>query len=99
MGIYIILYLISRPKAMCTSDDIVNHKGLGLDSLKSILNRDMEEKGIVLPELSCRTAADIPPPELHECRQNKVCMHVGAPETQNNTQNPRKSVVFVIRLL
>jgi hypothetical protein len=26
MGIYIILYLISRPKAMCSSDDIMNHK-------------------------------------------------------------------------
>ncbi|CAL8286725.1 unnamed protein product [Arctogadus glacialis] len=27
----------------------------------------MEEKGIVLPELSCRTAAELPPPEL-SCR-------------------------------
>ena len=29
---------------------------LSFDSLKSGLNRDMEEKGIVLPELSCQTA-------------------------------------------
>ena len=35
-----------------------------LASLKSILNRDTEEKGIVLRELSCQTAAELPPPEL-----------------------------------
>ena len=27
----------------------------------------MEEKGIVLPELSCPTAAELPPPELPGC--------------------------------
>ena len=27
----------------------------------------MEEKGIVLPELSCRTAAELPPPD---CRRS-----------------------------
>ena len=26
----------------------------------------------------------------------KVCMRVGAPDTQNNNPNPRKSVVFII---
>ena len=26
----------------------------------------------------------------------EMCMRVGAPETQNNTLNPRKSVVFII---
>ena len=26
MGIYIVLYLISWPKAMCASDEIKNHK-------------------------------------------------------------------------
>ena len=26
----------------------------------------------------------------------KVCIHVATPETQNNTPNPRKSVVFII---
>ena len=39
----------------------------GLDTLKSIFNRDMEEKGIVLPELSCRTTAELRPPELPDC--------------------------------
>jgi hypothetical protein len=80
MGIYIILYLISRPKAMCASDDIMNHKdcvwrlwyfqvkthsrgylghcweelgerNFSLDSLKS-MNREREERWIVLRELS-----------------------------------------------
>ena len=37
-------------------------RNFGLDSLKSIMNRDMEEKGIVLRELSCRNAAELPPP-------------------------------------
>ena len=32
------------------------------------MNRDMEEKGIVLRELSCRTAAELPPPELPDGR-------------------------------
>ena len=31
---------------------------------------DIEEKGIVLPELSCWTAAELPPPELPDCRQS-----------------------------
>ena len=44
-------------------------KGTGLDSLMSILNRDMEAKGIVLPELSCWTATELPPPELAKHRR------------------------------
>ncbi|CAL8372658.1 unnamed protein product [Boreogadus saida] len=31
------------------------------------MNCDMEEKGIVLRELSCRTAAELPAPELPDC--------------------------------
>ncbi|CAL8326581.1 unnamed protein product [Boreogadus saida] len=31
------------------------------------MNRDTEGKGIVLRELSCRTAAEIPTPELPDC--------------------------------
>ncbi|CAL8398198.1 unnamed protein product [Gadus morhua 'NCC'] len=42
---------------------------LGLESLKSI-NRDMEEKGIVAWELSCRTAAELPARELLGCRRS-----------------------------
>ncbi|CAL8340547.1 unnamed protein product [Boreogadus saida] len=30
----------------------------------------MEEKGIVLRELSCRTAAELPPPELLDCHRS-----------------------------
>ena len=45
-------------------------KAFGFDCLKSILNRDMEVKGIVLPELSCRTATEAPPPELPDCCQS-----------------------------
>ena len=42
----------------------MGERNFGLDSLKS-MNRDMEEKGIVLPDLSCRAAAaEFPPPEL-----------------------------------
>ena len=37
--------------------------------MKSILNREMEEKGIVLRELSCRTAAELPAPVLPACRR------------------------------
>ncbi|CAL8319351.1 unnamed protein product [Boreogadus saida] len=33
----------------------------GLDSLKSVLNRDMEEKGIELRELNCQTVAELRP--------------------------------------
>ncbi|CAL8324647.1 unnamed protein product [Boreogadus saida] len=33
-------------------------RNFGLDTLKTMLNHDMEEKGIVLRELSCRTAAE-----------------------------------------
>ena len=43
-------------------------RNFGLDYLKSILNRDMEEKGIVLRELSCRTAAELPAQELSDFR-------------------------------
>ncbi|CAL8336550.1 unnamed protein product [Boreogadus saida] len=39
------------------------HRNFGIDSLKS-MNRDMEKKGIVLRELSCRTASELPVPEL-----------------------------------
>ena len=38
-------------------------RNFGIDSLKS-MNRDMEEKGIVLRELSCRTASELPAQEL-----------------------------------
>ncbi|CAL8370756.1 unnamed protein product [Boreogadus saida] len=38
-------------------------RNFGLDSLKA-MNRDMEEKGIALRELSCRTAAKLPAPDL-----------------------------------
>ena len=44
----------------------------GLDPLKSILNRDMEEKGIVILELSCRTTAELPPPELPDYGKPRV---------------------------
>ena len=43
-------------------------RNFGLDSLKS-MNRDMEEKGILLRELSCRTASELPTPELPYCRR------------------------------
>ncbi|CAL8310510.1 unnamed protein product [Boreogadus saida] len=33
------------------------------------MNRDMEKKGIVLRELRCRTAAELPAPELLDCRR------------------------------
>ena len=36
---------------------LLGERNFSLDSLKSILNCDMEEKGIVLQELSCRSAA------------------------------------------
>ena len=39
------------------------------DSLNS-MNRDMEKKGIVLRELRCRTAAELPAPELPDCRRS-----------------------------
>ena len=38
-------------------------RNFGIDSLKS-MNRDMEKKRIVLRELSCRTASELPAPEL-----------------------------------
>ncbi|CAL8361436.1 unnamed protein product [Boreogadus saida] len=38
----------------------------------------MEEKGIVLRELGCRTAAELPPPELPDCRR---ATPTGAPPT------------------
>ena len=38
-------------------------RNFGIDSLKS-MNRDMEKKRIVLRELSCRTASQLPAPEL-----------------------------------
>ena len=38
-------------------------RNFGIDSLKS-MNRDMENKRIVLRELSCRTASELPAPEL-----------------------------------
>ena len=41
----------------------MGERNFGFDSLKS-MNRDMEEKGIVLRELSCRTAAELPTPDL-----------------------------------
>ena len=44
-------------------------RNFGFDSLKSRLNGDMEEKAIS-PRLSCRTAADLPPPELPDCHQS-----------------------------
>ena len=47
----------------------LGERNFGLVSLKSILNRDMEAKGIVLPELSCWTAAELPPPELAKHRR------------------------------
>jgi hypothetical protein len=34
------------------------------------MNRDMEEKGIVLRELKCRTAAELPAPELPDCQRS-----------------------------
>ena len=37
------------------------HLHIATHSLKSRLNCDVEEKGIVLPELSCRTATEAPP--------------------------------------
>jgi hypothetical protein len=46
----------------------------GLDSLKSILNRDMEEKRIVLRELSCRTAAELPPPDSGSTIPSPPCL-------------------------
>ena len=46
----------------------MGERNFGLDSLKS-MNRDMEEKGIVLRELSCRTAAELPAPVLPDCRR------------------------------
>ena len=46
----------------------MGERNFGLDFLKS-MNRDMEEKGIVFWELSCRTAAELPAPELPDCRQ------------------------------
>ena len=46
----------------------MGERNFGLDSLKSIWNRYIEEKGIALRELSCRTAAKLPPPELLDCR-------------------------------
>ena len=39
-------------------------RNFGLDSLKS-MNRNMEEKGMVLRELSWRTAAELP---VQSCR-------------------------------
>ncbi|CAL8395281.1 unnamed protein product [Boreogadus saida] len=33
------------------------------------MNRDMEEKGILLRVLSCRTVAELPAPELPDCRR------------------------------
>jgi hypothetical protein len=67
------------------------------------MNRDMEEKGILLRELSCRTAAELPVPDFGGRSAPRVqtffivCMRVGALERDpNNTQNPRKSVVFII---
>ncbi|CAL8274424.1 unnamed protein product [Boreogadus saida] len=41
-------------------------KGTLALTLKS-MNRDMDEKGIALRELSCRTAAELPAPELPDC--------------------------------
>ena len=38
-------------------------RNFGIDSLKS-MNRNMENKRIVLRELSCRTASELPAPEL-----------------------------------
>ena len=38
-------------------------RNFGIDSLKS-MNRDMEKKRIVLRELSCRTASELPVPKL-----------------------------------
>ncbi|CAL8250292.1 unnamed protein product [Boreogadus saida] len=37
---------------------------------KKYMNRDMEEKGIVLRELRCRIAAELPAPELPDCRRS-----------------------------
>ena len=37
----------------------MGERNFDLDSLKSILNHDMQERGIVHPELSCRTAAEL----------------------------------------
>ena len=88
----------------------MGERNFRFDSLKSGLNCDMKEKRIVLPKLSCRTAAEFPPSELLDaykkmhispkkaCRPTdlKVFVCVAAPETQNNTPNPRKSVVFII---
>ena len=48
----------------------MGERNFGLDSLKS-MNRDMEEKGIVLRELSCRTAAELSPPDLPDCRKTR----------------------------
>ena len=44
----------------------MGERNFGLDSLKSI-NCDMEEKGIVLREVSYRTASELPAPELSDC--------------------------------
>ena len=38
-------------------------RNFGIDSLKS-MNRDMEKKGILLRELSCRTASELPAPKV-----------------------------------
>jgi hypothetical protein len=47
----------------------LGERKFGLDSLKS-KNPDMQEKGIVLWELSCRRAAELHPPELPDCRRS-----------------------------
>ncbi|CAL8333908.1 unnamed protein product [Boreogadus saida] len=46
-------------------------RNVGLDSLMS-MNRDMEEKGIVLRELSCRTAAELPAQELSDYHRSSA---------------------------
>ena len=38
-------------------------RNFGIDSLKS-MNRDMEKKRILLRELNCGTASELPAPEL-----------------------------------
>ncbi|CAL8341455.1 unnamed protein product [Boreogadus saida] len=53
------------------------------------MNRDMEEKGIVLRELSCRTAAELPAPELPDCRRQS-CSAAGSPAVYSGAELPPK---------
>ena len=130
MGVYIIIYLISRPKAML-SFDIISSPAAPAGGARRQSGREKNS-----PRRSCSSAGpqnlsygsgevggniQVCPFRTQEgspkltrsffnCRRGtfrnayltqiivetifKVCMCVGAPETENNTQNPRESVVF-----